>query len=92
MGNQDSTGYLVIQLFSFQLLGLCPDYSVTPVTLLCGDVVFSYLGLTVRPDSVPEVFDRSIGHAQYLFKTHALYWQAVTTTITLFNIEKMTIV
>jgi len=41
MGNQGSTGYLVIQLFSSQLLGLCPDYDATPVFFLCGDVVFS---------------------------------------------------
>jgi len=39
MGNPGSTGYLVIQLFSSQLLGLCPDYGTTPVILLCGVVV-----------------------------------------------------
>jgi len=86
MGNPGSTDYLVIQLFSSQLLGLYPDYDVTPVTLLCGVVVLNYFGLAVHPDSAPGVLDRGIGHARYPSKTHALHWQAVTTTtITLFN-------
>jgi len=42
MGNQGSTGCLIILLFSFQLLGLYPDYSATPVILLSGAVVFNY--------------------------------------------------
>ena len=62
IGNQGSTGYLVIQ---FQLSGLCPDYGATPVILLCGAVVFSYLGLAVRSGSVPGVLDRGTRHAQY---------------------------
>ena len=42
MENQGSTGYLVFELFSSQLLELCPDYDATTVILLCGAVVFSY--------------------------------------------------
>ena len=73
MGNQGSTDYLIIQLFSSQLLGLCLDYGATLVIILCEAVVFSYLGLAVRPSSVPEVLDCGTGHSRYLFKTHALH-------------------
>jgi len=37
------------------------------------------------PDSAPGVLDRDTGHARYPFKTQALHWQAVTTTIILFD-------
>ena len=73
MENQGSIGYLVIQLFSSQLLGLYPDYDTTPVTLLCGDAIFSYQFLAVRPAAVPGMLDHGTGHARYPFKTHALY-------------------
>jgi len=42
MGIQGSTGYLIIQLFSSQLLKLCPNYGATSVILLCEPVIFSY--------------------------------------------------
>ena len=58
MRNQSSTGYLAIQLFSSQLLGLCSDYGATPVILLCGAVVFSYLGLLVCLGLAPGSLDR----------------------------------
>jgi len=74
-GNQGSIGYLFIQLFSSQLLGLCRDYGTTYVILLCGAVVFSYLGFTVHSDSAPGVLDRNTRPAQYTFKTYALHWR-----------------
>ena len=85
MGNQGSTGYLVSQLFSSQLLGLCQNYGATPVTLLCGAVVFSYLGLEVHPGSVLEMLDHGARHAWYPSKTYALHWQAVTIMIILID-------
>jgi len=57
MGNPGSFGYLVTQLFSSQLLGLYPDYSATPITLLCGVVVFSYLGLASHPGLALGILD-----------------------------------
>ena len=81
MGNQGSTGYL----FSCQLLGLYPDYGATLVVFSCGAVVFSYQSLAACPGSAPGVLDRDTGHAWYSSKTHALHWQTVTTTITLFD-------
>ena len=81
MGNQGSTGYP----FSCQLSGLCPDYGATLVVFSCGAVVFSCQSLAACPGSVPGVLDRGTGHARYSSKTHALHWQAVTTTITLFD-------
>jgi len=74
---------LIIQLFNSQLLGLYPDYGATPVILLCEAMVISYLGLAIRPSS--GMLGRSTRHARYLLKTHALHWQAVTTTIILFD-------
>jgi len=70
MGNQGSTGHLLI---SYQLSGLCLDYDATPVILLCGAVVFSYLGLAVRSGSVSGVLDRGTRHARYPFIIHALH-------------------
>jgi len=68
LGNPGSTGYLVIQLFSSQLLGLCLDYSITPVILFCRAVVFNYLDLVVRPGSALGVLDRGTGHVGTLPK------------------------
>jgi len=84
MWNQGSTGYLVIQLFSSHLLGLCPNYGATQVIFLCGTVVFSYLSLVVHPGSAPGVLDRGTEHARYPSKAHAQHWQAVTTMIIFF--------
>ena len=81
MGNQGSTGYL----FSCQLSGLCPDYGATLVVFSCGAVVFSCQSLAACPGLAPGVLDRGTGHARYSSKTHVLHWQAVTTTITLFD-------
>jgi len=67
--NQGSIGYQVIQLFSSQLLGLCPDNGATPVILLCGVVVFSYLGLAVHPDLVPGILD----HGTWIHGTLSKY-------------------
>ena len=61
------------------------DYGAIPVILLCGVMVFSYLGLAVHTDSAPGVLGHGTGHARYPFKTHALHWQTVTTTIILFD-------
>jgi len=72
--NQDSTSYLIIQLFRSQLLGLCSNYGTTPVSILCGAVIFSYLGLAVCLGSAPGVLDRGTGHTRYPSKTHALHW------------------
>ena len=77
-GDQGSTDYQVIQ---FSVIRAFPDYGATPVTLLCGVVVFSYLGLVVRPGSAPGVLDHGTRHAQYPSKTHTLHWQAITITI-----------
>ena len=46
---------------------------------------FSCQSLAACPGSVPGVLDRGTGHARYSSKTHALHWQAVKTTITLFD-------
>ena len=85
MRNPGSIGYLVIQLFSSQLLGLCPYYDTTPTILLCGAVVFSYVVLAFHPGSAPGVLNCGTGNARYPSKIYALHWQAVTQMITLFD-------
>jgi len=49
-------------------------------------MVFIYYSLAACPITVPGMLDRDTGNARYPFKTHALYWQAVTTTIILFGV------
>jgi len=81
IGNPGSTGYLII---SYQLLGLCSDYDTTPI-VFCVRLWSQLLGLCGYPGSALGVLDRGIEHARYPCKTHALYWQAVTKLIILFD-------
>ena len=70
MGNQGSTGYLVIQLSVIVALPRLRHHTSYFFVWSC---VLSYLGLTVRPASAPVVLDRENGHARYPSKTHALH-------------------
>ena len=74
--------WLSIQL---SVVRIMPGLRCYTSCLLCEVVVFSYLGLAIHPDSALGVLDRGTGYARYPSKTHALHWQAVTTTIISFN-------
>jgi len=82
MGNQGSTGYLIIQLSVVRAMPKLRRQTSCLFVWGCGLQLLEPCGLSC---SAPGVLDRGTGHVRYPSKTHALHWWAVTITITLFD-------
>jgi len=82
MGNQGSTGYLIIQLSVTRAM---PRLRCYTSCLFVRGYGLQFLEHCACSGSAPGVLDRGTGHARYHSKIYALHSQAVISTITLFD-------